>query len=395
MPERVAYVVKVYPRFSETFVVTEILAREAAGERIEIFALRPTTDARFHPELARVRAGVQHLGKPHKLSDGWAAHTRAAAEIEGFHERWQRLWPMVSLMEAADVVQALDLAVRLRTAGITSVHAHFASLAGRVAAVAAALVDVSCTITAHAKDLFHDDVDPELLRHTLATATRIVTISEYNVAFLQRRFPDLAGRVTLVRNGLDLDRFDYRDPHRRSGPLQVLAIGRLVEKKGFDLLLDAIAAPASPGCVVRIAGAGELADALAAQVTRLGLGDRVELLGPRSQSEVRELLSAADVLVVPSVVAADGNADGLPTVVLEAMATGVPVVATDVTGMSEAVIDGDTGVLLPPGDVDALAAALLRVADRGYDLVGSARRARALVERQHDARRQAVLLHND
>lgn len=390
MSERIGYVVKVYPRFSETFIVTEILARESQGEEIDIIALRPTSDVRFHAELARVRAEVTHLGKPYKLSDGWLALTEARRELPGFDDRWHQLWPMLARMEAADVVQAVQTARHAHRRGLTHLHAHFASLAGRVAAVAATLAGVGFSLTCHAKDLFHDDVDDELLRDTLGAADTVITISEYNVAHLGERFPEVADRIRLVHNGLELTRFPYRDPAPVDGTLDVLAVGRLVEKKGFDVLIDA-AARLDDGICVRIAGAGELHDDLAARIERAGLADRVTLLGARSQSEIVQLLGCADVLVTPSVVGADGNADGLPTVLLEAMATGVPCLASDVTGIGE-VVTPTTGILLPPGDADALAEALAAVRHPDFDRVGRARAARALIEQQFDARRQAARL---
>lgn len=395
-PARTAYVVKVYPRFSETFVVTEILAREAAGEQLAVYALRPTTDTRFHPQLAQVQAPVTHLPRPHRLSVEWEVFARAQAELPDFGARLGELMPLLVRMDASDVAQAVDLAMRLRRDGITHVHAHFASLAARTAMVASALTGIPYTVTTHAKDLFHEDVDRVLLREVLGRAANVIAISDYNRRFLLDLEPALAGTVRLVRNGLDLSRFSYRDPVAPRTPLRVLAVGRLVEKKGFDHLLRAVALLRSEGmqCTVRLVGDGELAQPLAALVDELGLGGSVELLGPRSQAELVEELDRADVLAAPCVVGADGNADGLPTVILEAMASGLPVVATDVTGIPEAVGEG-TGVLLShaaEGLDERLAGALLTVADPTWPRVEVARAARALVEREFDTVRQSRLL---
>ena len=401
---RVAYLVKVYPRFSETFVVTEILAREAAGEELAVYALRPTTDARFHPQLAQVQAPVTHLPRAHRLAVEWDVFARAQAELPGFGERLGALMPLLVRMDPSDVSQAVDLAMRLRADGITHVHAHFASLAARCAMVASALTGIPYSVTTHAKDLFHEGVDRVLLRAVLGRATNVVAISEYNQRFLLDLEPALAHRVRLVRNGLDLARFDYRDPVPPRTPLRVLAVGRLVEKKGFDHLVRAVASLAADGmpCTLRIVGDGELAEPLRALVAGLGVGAGVELVGARSQAELVEELAWADVLAAPCVVGADGNADGLPTVILEAMASGLPVVATDVTGIPEAVhpagLDGAgaaTGVLLShevEGLDERLAAALRQVADPEWPRVEVARAARALVEREFDTVRQSRLL---
>ncbi|WP_134774375.1 glycosyltransferase [Ornithinimicrobium flavum] len=400
---RTAYVLKVYPRFSETFVVTEILAREAAGEDLAIYALRPTTDSRFHPQLAQVQAPVTHLPRVHKLSAEWETLRRAHEELPGFGERFGALLSLLVRLGPSDVAQAVELALRLRADGITHVHVHFASLASWCTAVACALTDLPFTVTTHAKDLFHEDVDPVLLREVLHRAHRVVAISDYNRRYLLREVdPALSGTVELVRNGLELSRFPYRDPRPVDGPLQVLAVGRIVEKKGFDHLVAAAARLTAQGMplAVRIVGEGELAGRLAQQVREAGLEGVVTLLGPRSQAELVAELDAADVLAAPCVVGADGNADGLPTVLLEAMARGVPCVATDVTGIPEAVHparDGEprTGILLsrdPAGLADRVADALREVADPGWPRVEVARAARAVIERDFDTTRQAARL---
>ncbi|GEO92944.1 glycosyltransferase [Kocuria flava] len=393
---RVGYVLKVYPRFSETFVVSEILAREAQGEQLEIFSLRHSTDPRFHPEPARVQAPVTHVGRPERAAEGWAVLARAAEVVPGFAGRLAALLPELARTEASEVHQGVALATAVVEHGITHLHAHFASLAARVAEIASRLTGVPFTVTTHAKDIFHESVDPDRLRRTLARARTVVAISEHNRRHLAGRFPEHAATLRLVRNGLELERFPYRDPRPPGERLHVAAVGRLVPKKGFDRLLHAAARLRAEGRSLRlsIAGGGELAGPLGALAARLGLEDAVELLGPRTQAEVAALLRTADVFAAPCVVGPDGNADGLPTVLLEAMAMGVPVVATDVTGIPEAVREGPprTGLLVPADDVAALARALARAADPGFDRVGTARAARALVEREHDGARQAAAL---
>lgn len=400
-PARVGYVLKVYPRFSETFVVTEVLAREAAGEDLSIYALRPTTDARFHPEIARVQAPVTHLPKPVKLSESWAVLGAARAVLPEFDRRFADLLPFLTELDATEAVQGIELAINAHRDGITHLHAHFASMAARVARVAAGLAGISYSVTTHAKDLFHQGVNPALLRQVLGHADHVVAISEFNLDFIRARYPEVGEHTVLIRNGLELARFPYADPAPLAGPLKILAVGRLVEKKGFDQLVRAAARLTARGIAVdvRIAGDGELREELAAQVAAAGMRETVHLLGPRSQSEVRDLLGWADAMAAPCVVGADGNADGLPTVLLEAMASGLPVIGTDVTGIPEAVRNGSgdatdpgTGLLLPAGDEPALVEALRRVARPDFPRVAVARAARALIEERFDAARQSRLL---
>lgn len=403
-PDRVGYVLKVYPRFSETFVVTEILAREAAGEDLAIFALRPTSDARFHPEIAMVQAPVTHLPKPGKLSQAWGALRQAQDALPDVGLRLSEALPLMLRLDPTEAVQGIELAVQATAQGITHLHAHFGSMAARVAAVASALSGIPFSVTTHAKDLFHEDVDPELLRDVLSRADHVVAISGYNETFLQERYPEVAGHTVLIRNGLDLTKFGYTDPEPVHGRLRVVAVGRLVEKKGFTHLIEAArrltGRSGAPSLEIRIAGDGELRAALEQQIRTSGLDGIVTLVGPRSQDEVRALLAWADVMVAPCVVGADGNADGLPTVLLEAMAMGVPVIGSDVTGIPEAVRGSGpapTGILLDAeqlgaGDTTALEDALCRVADPAYPRTTVARAARALIETHFDTATQSQLL---
>lgn len=372
-PLRIGYVLKVYPRFSETFVVNEILAHEAAGATVEIFALRPPTEGRFHEQLARVRAPVTYL--PHhglRAADLWGQVGAAAAEPTF----WERFAP--AQFEAVDdVAQALALAALVRQRGITHLHAHFASVATTVARLAARLAGISYSFTAHAKDLYHESVRPDDLRRKLADAAAVVTVSDYNVDYLRAQFGADAARVRRVYNGLDLERFPYCPPVGR--PPRIVTVGRLVEKKGFDVLVDACAILRDQGrrFECQIVGAGEGRASLEAQIAELGLATTVQLIGPRPQGEVVALVQSGAVFAAPCVVGEDGNRDGMPTVLLEAMALGTPCVATDVTGIPELIVDGVTGVLVPERDPAALAAALARLLDDrslGLALAEAARR---------------------
>lgn len=390
-PHRIAYVLKMYPRFSETFIVSEILAREAAGEEIVILSLRPPTDARFHPELARVQAPVIQVGRsssPRRLWEVWGA---AMADPELAPGLTAQLGELVRA-SVDDAEQALAVAMLAREHGVSHLHAHFASMATTVARLAGLLTDLPYSFTAHAKDIFHRDVEDEDLARKLRDADHAVTISEYNRRHLHSRFgAQDAARLELVRNGLELERFPYR---RRTDLAEVpllLGVGRLVEKKGFDQLIDVVHALREEGREVRaeIVGDGPLRDELAAKIDQLGLQQQVRLLGPRTQEEVRHLLDEADLFVAPFVIGADGNADGLPTVLLEAMATGIPCVAASVTAVGEVIIDGETGWLVPTGDTAALVGAVREALDPAADRAALTDAARNLVSAEYDSRSQA------
>ncbi|MBT2551634.1 glycosyltransferase [Arthrobacter sp. ISL-5] len=386
-----AYILKMYPRFSETFIVSEILAREAAGDRIEIFSLRPPNDPRFHPELARVKAPVTYIARPKSAEGVW--ETFRAAEAADLAPAVSRVFAELATTGPNDALQAINLAVALQNRDIRHLHVHFASTPTSVARLASAITGIPYSFTAHAVDIFVDTDDGDL-RTKFAQAHHAVTISAYNLRFLRRRFPDVTSRLHLVRNGLDLDRFPYRDPRPLGATVRVAAVGRLVEKKGFQHLMPAAAELVAQGVPLdlRIAGTGVLAAELQSAVEQLGLADHVRLLGPQTQDQVHELLQSCDVFVAPCVVAADGNADGMPTVLLEAMATGAPCVSTAVTGIPEVVHNGRTGILTTPGDPHLLAQAIRRMSAPSTDRVSLARNARALIERDYDVRQQAETL---
>lgn len=386
-----AYILKMYPRFSETFIVSEILAREAAGDRIEIFSLRPTNDPRFHPELARVKAPVTYIARPKSAERVW--ETFRTAEAAGLAPAVSRVFAELATMDTNDALQAINLAIALQNRNIRHLHVHFASTPTSVARLASAITGIPYSFTAHAVDIFVDTVDDDL-RTKFAQAHHAVTISAYNLRFLRRRFPDVTSRLHLVRNGLELDRFPYRDPRPIGATVRVAAVGRLVEKKGFQHLVPAAAELVAQGVPLdlRIAGTGVLAAELQAAVEQQGLADHVRLLGPQTQDQVHELLDSCDVFVAPCVVGADGNADGMPTVLLEAMATGAPCISTAVTGIPEVVRNGRTGILTRPGDPHRLASAIRRMSAPSTDRVSLARNARALIERDYDVRQQAEAL---
>jgi glycosyltransferase involved in cell wall biosynthesis len=380
-------VLKVYPRFSETFVVGELLAHQRAGLDVHVFSLRPPVEGRFHEMLARVRAPVVYLPACGQRCERlWRDLADAAGALPGLFRQLEALRDQA----ARDLHQGVLLAREVRERGITHLHAHFGTVAAGVARIAARLAGVPYSFTAHAKDIYWEGVDEAALRARVADAAAIVTVSDYNVARLRALHPPAAARIHRVYTGIDLDRFAFRDPAAR--PPVVVAVGRLVEKKGFPDLVDACALLAADGrdFSCRIVGAGPLAPALEERIAAAGVADRVELLGPRSQDEVRELVAGAAVLAAPCRVADDGDRDGLPTVLLESMALGTPCVSTPVTGIPEAVRDDETGLLVPQRDPAALAAALERLLADAELRARLGRAARALVERRFDIGRNSA-----
>ncbi|MFC0674735.1 glycosyltransferase [Brachybacterium hainanense] len=389
-PMRIGYVLKMYPRFSETFILTEMLELEAQGMDLEVFSLRLPVDGRFHPDLARLRAPVEYLHPGTLRADQpWQSLHRFLAEVG---EVPPAVLAELARHGAREAAQALDLAAAVRARGITHLHAHFGSTATSVARLAAALAGIGYTFTAHAKDIFHEEVEAEDLRAKLADARAVVTVSDFNLAHLRKTFGADAARVRRIYNGIALERFPVRaDRDESAAAPRIVSVGRLVEKKGFDVLVEAARLLRERRIPVEleIAGAGPLAEPLSGRIAALGLDSCVRLLGPLPQDRVRELVAGATVFAAPCRVGEDGNRDGLPTVLLEAMALGTPCVSTPVTGIPEAIQDGGTGLLVPEDDAPALADALARLLADAPLRTRLAGAARERVETDFDAVRQA------
>ena len=377
---RIAYVLKVFPRLSETFVINEIRELERQGVAVHVFSLHAPPAAVPHRLLHALEAPivqVDALERPsHKqLQRATALLTERIAEG---HDLAERLFPKSYVRLAVQLARFVET-------GFGRLHAHFASRAGHVAMLASTLLGIPYSFTAHAKDIYHEEVDQDVLRVKMRRAALVITVSEFNRHTLLRVGDGIAGlEQKLVRayNGVDLTFFQPAPPDERI-PGRMLAVGRLVEKKGFFILIQACGLLAQRGVPFscHLIGSGEEEPALRALVRALGLERAVQFRGALPVEQVAAAMRTASLVVLPCVVAADGNVDALPTVLLEAMACGLPVVSTALSGIPEIVADGETGYLVPPGDPAALAAAMRRLLE---DCALAERLGRAGRERARD-----------
>ena len=380
-PQRIGYVLKRYPRFSETFVVNEILAHERAGVSIDIFALGPVEETHFQDIIAKVRAPVHRLPyRPQNAEALWQQITEAGECLADF-------WPAMRDCRDIDstaLIQAIRLAIEARARGIGHLHAHFATGAATVTRAAAAFAGLPYSFTAHAKDIYFDYDTPQYLDRKLRDAAFAITVSDFNLATLRAAHGAAARRLRRLYNGVDLAQLQFIAPPAAGST--ILAVGRLVDKKGFAVLIEAARRLRDRGVAFdcRILGDGPEREPLQARIDAAALGAHIRLLGPQPQGAVMAAMREATVLAAPCIVSADGNRDGLPTVIVEAMALGTPVVSTTVTGIPELVRDGLTGLCVAPGDAVALAAALERqLVDHGLRQ-RLARAARQVIEREFD-----------
>ena len=371
MPDQmtIGYVLKRFPRLSETFILNEILELERQGFRVEVFSLlRPPPEGR-HALLAELKANVTYLPSSSslekiRLHQGLEEQSTDLLNLQsGKSENGPSLFNGKSSQEIATLhLKAMTVATLAQSRGVDHLHAHFASDATTVALLAARLSGLPFSFTAHARDIFHTyttvAADNAMRRAKIAEAAFVATVSDYNRAHLRRLAPAQANHIHRLYNGIDLTRFTPKPAAAETG--LIVAVGRLIEKKGFGDLISACAILKNTGAAFRcqIIGDGPLHDSLQNKIRQTGLEDVVEIAGPQPQERLVGMLQKASVAVLPCIVSESGDRDGLPTVLLEAMALGLPVVTTTVSGGPEIVVHGQTGLLVEPGDTVGLAASI-------------------------------------
>lgn len=390
----VGYVLRKFPVLSETFILNEILALEARGVEIHIFPLAPSRDPRFHPGVGRLKATMHHVPGPSEIE----SLLRHALRAEQRHPaRFRRHLLRVLGSGRPEMLwrflQAAYVADRARRVRVTHLHAHFANHPATVAHLASKMAGIPFSFTAHAYDIYRK-ADLRFIARKMAEAKFTATISDYNVAFLQSIAKGRPARIELVRNGVDMERFAPA-PAPPTGSFRLLTVSRLVEKKGIPVLVEACRLLRDRGLDFHceIVGKGEQKALLERQIKEARLERVVDLVGPLAHDEVLQSFHRAHAVVLPCIVAEHGNRDGLPVSIVEALACGVPVVATPVSAIPEAVGDGVNGLLAPPGDAVALADAIERLI-RDPDLLARLRAAaRHSVLERFDERRTIARLH--
>lgn len=365
-----AIVLKGYPRLSETFIAQEINGLERRGHALRIYSLRRPSDGALHPIHREIRAPVRYLPEylheaPARVMTTW----RQARRLPGYAAARRafladlRRDPTPNRMRRFG--QACVLAAEL-PADVTHLHAHFLHTPASVARYAALMRGLPFSVSAHAKDVW---ITPAW---DLASKLRDAAwVTACNAAAAERlRAIEPGAPVDLLYHGLDLRRWPPpagpkppRTGRDSTEPLRILSVARAVEKKGLETLLDALARlPADMSWeLVHIGAGGQLAK-LQRRARRLGVAGRITWRGAQPQDAVLQALRAADLFVLPSRVARSGDRDGLPNVLMEALSQRLAVVATRVAGIPELVRDGETALLVPPGDAAALAEAIERLA---------------------------------
>ena len=364
---RVAIVMKGYPRLSETFIAQELLGLQQGGLDFEIYSLRRPYDPDIHPIHREITAPVHYL--PEYLHEEPLRVLRAwwkARRLPGYR-RARALWLKdlrrdISRNRVRRFGQALVMAAEL-PASFDRIYVHFLHTPASVTRYAAKMRQLPWSCSAHAKDIY---TSPDWeVREKLCDLDWLVTCTKANVTHLRELGDGMRDKVHLLYHGLDLERFpsaarkaqDQRqDP---AAPVEILSVGRAVEKKGYGVLLQALAALSNDASwrFTHIGG-GALRDRLQKEAADLGIAAQCRWLGALPQSDVLAAYRNSDIFVLASRIADDGDRDGLPNVLMEAQSQGLACISTAVSAIPELIVDGESGLLVPPDDPGALAGAL-------------------------------------
>jgi colanic acid/amylovoran biosynthesis glycosyltransferase len=388
---KVAYIMSRFPKLTETFILTEMLALEQAGVQVEIYPLLRERDTRVHQEGAPAWKKIVELFTPAQGTP--LMHPEAASLVQRAHFQpfisWRILrshlrflrrkpgtylktlwtlvranWGSVNFLIGALAIfpKTVHFAQLMTDDGISHIHAHFANHPAAAAFFIHRLTGLPYSFTAHGADL---QVDQHMLREKVAEAAFAVAISEYNRQFiLDRLSENFRDKVLVIHCGVDTELFvpppNRNGNERADDPFRILCIGTMYEVKGQTYLIDACRLLQERGSDFECQFIGEGPDlpALTQQAIRSRLQDRVHFLGRRTRQEIVDSLQKADVVVVPSVPTREGRREGIPVVLMEAMASGVPVIASEISGIPELVDQGKNGLLVPPRDAQALADSL-------------------------------------
>lgn len=371
MPEVVAIVLKGYPRLSETFIAQEILSLQKMGLDYSIVSLRHPTDKQAHPIHQEIKAPVNYLPEylyqePLRVFGAW----KAVRKLPGYRAAFS-IWLKDLLRDRAPnrvrrFGQALVLAHELPET-VTLLYAHFLHTPASVARYAALVRELPWSCSAHAKDIW---TSPDWeISEKLLDMEWLVTCTHANTDHLKQLAGPQANKINLLYHGLDFSRFEprqsvysKRDGNNPSDPVVLLSVGRAVAKKGYDVLLEALSkVPKNLNWRLVHIGGGALSKDLKRRAVALGIEKHIEWLGARPQAEVLAQYRAADVFVLASLVAGDGDRDGLPNVLMEAQSQGLACLSTRVSAIPELINNGETGVLVEPGNPDDLSEAITRL----------------------------------
>ncbi len=390
-PKRLAYLVMRFPAITETFVLREMVEVERQGLPLELYVVIPQREKVVHPDA---RAYLPRMHTSPYLSLGvvlanlrWMLR-KPATYLRLWRETFHDLWGTWNFLIRAILLfpKAATFAARMEEQGIGHVHAHFATHTAFMAYVIHELSGITFSFTAHAHDIF---IRKAMLCRKVEAARFVAVISEFNREWIAKHCGDATlSKIHVVRCGVFPERHAPRvgtgAPRDSGAPFQVLTVASLRDYKGIPVLVEAcrVVRDRIPGLRWEVIGGGPDRAQLEALIAEKGVGDVLTLAGPKPEDQVAERLASADAFVLTSVILPDMRMEGIPVVLMEALATGLPTVATRISGIPELVIDGQTGWLVPERDANAVAEALVELYNDPIEALrrGACGRARVLDE---------------
>jgi colanic acid/amylovoran biosynthesis glycosyltransferase len=365
---KVAYILSRFPHLTETFILREMILLRELGLDVHVFSMLPPLPTPVHQQVQEMMPYVHY--SPFLLSSQLILaqfYFLFRSPIKYIRALGRAIWqtcrePLLLLRVLMIFPKSVYFARQMQNLKMDHIHAHFVWVNGIAAQVASDLIGITFSLHPHAFGLFMRD--QESVRRQLELADGVITVSEYHRQYIANLCPRWSpDEIRIVHYGLDPAEFTPAHVPAEDSIVRIISVGSLYEKKGHEYLIDACAQLAEKGTAFRcsIVGGGLLQDALQARIARHRLQDCVSLLGARTLAEINDLYRHSDIFILACVVAQSGDRDGMPNVLLEAMAMQLPVVTTPVTGIPELVRDGETGLLVPERDAHALARAIERL----------------------------------
>lgn len=362
---KIAYILSRFPAFTETFIIREIQEMKRRGIDVQVFSLK-------HPEIRDIshRDAREFYGITHDTAylfsiEVWKSvlyflYTQPISVLQTIATIIRNNYrnPVVLLKSIAIIPKAMTIAKKIKDMRINKIHAHWATIPATAAWLVSRLNNTDFTFTTHAWDIFKAD---SMMEQKIRSAVKVITISQFNKKYLLKKYPNaIPNKITVIHIGIDLTKFKpyYRTPEK---VFKILSVGRLVETKGFQFLLRACDLLRKKNIQLHcqiIYVRDEFANQIFELYERLKLRDTVELIPEITQEAILDFYQNADCMVLPCIVGKDGDRDGIPTVILEALATELPVISTNVSGIPEVIKDGQSGLLVEPENVEELAHAI-------------------------------------
>lgn len=377
MTQKVAYLVSRFPHLPETFILREMNALQRCGVQVELFPLVVQEQAVIHPET-KVWLEKLHSIKPYSGrclgTNLRVLFCRPGRYLATF---FQMIWfnlPSPKFLARSFYIfpWAVQAAEEMRALGVSHIHAHYATHPALAAWIISRFTDIPYSISVHAHDIY---VDRTMLGPKLQRAAFIRAISEFNKRFLMEKLGAwVAEKTYVVHCGIQTD--CYQSKKKKHADFKIISVGSLQEYKGHEYLIKACAILKAQGvpynCV--IAGGGDLYRSLNDLIEKMALSEQVRLLGPQTEEAVTKLLGESDCFILPSIITRTGKMEGIPVVLMEALASRLPVIASDISGVPEIIEDKKSGLLCPPGEPQAIAQKILWVRDHPGEAANMAER---------------------